>query len=95
MGGAGYAVFGRVIEGMDVVDKIVAVQTGNRGPHQNVPVTPVVIRKARVEGAASSKPADTKATETKPADAKATEPKREEIERPEPAKPVSQPRPRG
>ena len=34
---------------MDVVDKIRAVPTGNKGPHQNVPVTPVMIRKASVE----------------------------------------------
>jgi peptidyl-prolyl cis-trans isomerase B (cyclophilin B) len=44
--GWGYAVFGRVVEGMDVVDKIAAVKTGNRGPHQNVPVEPVTITKA-------------------------------------------------
>jgi peptidyl-prolyl cis-trans isomerase A (cyclophilin A) len=48
--GHGYAVFGRVVSGMDVVDKIWAVPTANKGPHQNVPVTPVVIRKASVEG---------------------------------------------
>jgi cyclophilin family peptidyl-prolyl cis-trans isomerase len=42
----GYAVFGKVVEGMDVVDKITAVKTGNKGPHQNVPVTPVVINSA-------------------------------------------------
>jgi peptidyl-prolyl cis-trans isomerase A (cyclophilin A) len=47
--GHGYAVFGKVVSGMDVVDKIWAVPTGNQGPHQNVPVTPVVIRKASVE----------------------------------------------
>ncbi len=35
--------------GMDVVDKIWAVPTGNKGPYQNVPVTPVTIRKASVE----------------------------------------------
>ena len=52
IGGAGYAVFGEVIEGMDVVDKIVAVPTTSRGPHQNVPTTPVVIKSARVEGEA-------------------------------------------
>ena len=40
----GYAVFGRVVAGMDVVDKIKAVPVGNRGFHQNVPVTPIVIR---------------------------------------------------
>jgi len=47
--GTGYAVFGKVVSGMDVVDKIWAVPTGNKGPHQNVPVTPVIIRKASVE----------------------------------------------
>ena len=47
--GNGYAVFGRVVEGMDVVDKIKAVPTANAGPHQNVPVTPITIRKATVE----------------------------------------------
>ncbi len=44
--GYGYAVFGKVIQGIDVVDKIKAVATGNRGPHQNVPTTPVVINSA-------------------------------------------------
>jgi peptidyl-prolyl cis-trans isomerase A (cyclophilin A) len=44
--GNGYAVFGRVVEGMDVVDKIKGVPTGNKGGHQNVPVQPVVINKA-------------------------------------------------
>ena len=39
----GYAVFGRVTGGMDVVDAIAAVPTRNQGPHQNVPVEPVVI----------------------------------------------------
>ena len=52
--GAGYAVFGQVIEGMDVVDKIVAVSTKNAGPYQNVPVTPVVIKSVRVEGAGAA-----------------------------------------
>ena len=47
--GYGYAVFGKVVSGMDVVDKIWAVPTGNKGPYQNVPVTPVLIRKASVE----------------------------------------------
>ena len=57
--GAGYAVFGQVIDGMDVVDKIVAVPTKTAGPYQNVPVTPVVIKSVRVEGmgAAAAKPA--------------------------------------
>lgn len=44
--GHGYAVFGHVVEGQDVVDKIKAVATGNRGPHQNVPTTPVIIESA-------------------------------------------------
>lgn len=39
----GYAVFGEVINGMDVVDEIATVETGNRNQHQNVPVEPVVI----------------------------------------------------
>ncbi len=39
----GYAVFGKVAQGMDVIDKIAAVTTGNKGPHQNVPVKPIVI----------------------------------------------------
>ncbi len=47
--GAGYAVFGKVVSGMDVVDKIWAQPTANKGSYQNVPVTPVVIRKASVE----------------------------------------------
>jgi cyclophilin family peptidyl-prolyl cis-trans isomerase len=39
----GYAVFGKVADGMDVVDKIAAVQTGNRAGHQDVPVEAVTI----------------------------------------------------
>jgi len=46
--GYGYAVFGKVVDGMDVVDKIKAVPTGNQGPHQNVPGKPVVIEKVTV-----------------------------------------------
>jgi cyclophilin family peptidyl-prolyl cis-trans isomerase len=42
----GYAVFGKVAEGIEVVDKIKKVPTGNAGPHQNVPTTPVMIEKA-------------------------------------------------
>ena len=44
--GHGYAVFGKVVSGTEVVDKIKAVATGNRGMHQNVPTTPVVIQSA-------------------------------------------------
>ncbi len=43
----GYAVFARVVEGMDVVDKIAAVQTGDYGGHQNVPVEAVVVNSAK------------------------------------------------
>ncbi len=47
--GNGYAVFGKVVAGMDVVDKIKAVPTGSKGPHQNVPLEPVTIKKASLE----------------------------------------------
>jgi len=53
IGGAGYAVFGQVIEGMDVVDRISAVSTTSRGQHQNVPQVAVVIRRAREVQAAA------------------------------------------
>ncbi len=43
----GYAVFGRVLEGMEVVDKIARVETGTRGGHKAVPVQDVVIKSAR------------------------------------------------
>jgi peptidyl-prolyl cis-trans isomerase B (cyclophilin B) len=46
--GWGYCVFGKVVEGMDVVDKIRAVKTGNKGYHQDVPVEDVIIEKAEV-----------------------------------------------
>ena len=45
----GYAVFGRVLSGMDVVDRIAATPTGPSGPHDDVPVTPVVIQKVIVK----------------------------------------------
>jgi cyclophilin family peptidyl-prolyl cis-trans isomerase len=45
--GAGYAVFGKVIEGMEIVDKIAKVRTANKGDHQNVPVDDVVIKSVR------------------------------------------------
>ena len=46
-GNYGYAVFGRVASGMEVVDAIVAVKTGNKGGHQDVPVEPIVIESVR------------------------------------------------
>jgi peptidyl-prolyl cis-trans isomerase A (cyclophilin A) len=47
--GHGYAVFGKVVSGMEVVDKIKGVAVGNQGPYQNVPKTPVTILKATLE----------------------------------------------
>ena len=46
--GWGYAVFGKVTQGLDVVDKIAKVRTGNRGMFQDVPVEPVVIQSVKV-----------------------------------------------
>ncbi|MFT0173731.1 MULTISPECIES: peptidylprolyl isomerase [Paraburkholderia] len=46
--GWGYAVFGKVVEGLEVVDKIKKVKTGSKGFHQDVPVDDVVIEKAVV-----------------------------------------------
>lgn len=46
--GWGYAVFGKVVEGQDIVDKIKAVKTGSKGFHQDVPNDDVVIEKAVV-----------------------------------------------
>jgi cyclophilin family peptidyl-prolyl cis-trans isomerase len=46
--GWGYAVFGKVVSGMDVVEKIAKVPSGNVGPHQNVPREPVVIESASI-----------------------------------------------
>jgi len=47
--GWGYCVFGKVIEGMDVVDKIAQVRTGFSGRHQNVPIEPVIINTIRLK----------------------------------------------
>jgi len=44
--GWGYAVFAKVVEGMDVVDKMAEIPTGSKGPHQDVPKTDIVITKA-------------------------------------------------
>jgi cyclophilin family peptidyl-prolyl cis-trans isomerase len=46
--GWGYAVFGKVVSGMDVVDKIAKVATGSVGPYQNVPRQPVIIESASI-----------------------------------------------
>ena len=46
-GGAGYAVFGCVTEGMDVIDRIATVKTGNTAGHQDVPLTPVEVTSAK------------------------------------------------
>ncbi len=47
--GWGYAVFGKVVSGMDVVDEIAKVSTGSHGPHQDVPTADVVITKMSAE----------------------------------------------
>ncbi|MES2531882.1 MAG: peptidylprolyl isomerase [Pseudomonadota bacterium] len=46
--GYGYTVFGKVVAGADVVDKIRATRTGNKGPMQDVPVEPITIQSATV-----------------------------------------------
>ena len=46
--GQGFSPFGKVVSGMDVINKIKAVPTTTKPPHQNVPVTPVVITSATV-----------------------------------------------
>ena len=46
--GWGYCVFGKVVEGMDVVNKIKGVKTGNKGHHQDVPVEAVIIQNVTV-----------------------------------------------
>ncbi|MCK6398401.1 peptidylprolyl isomerase [Thauera aminoaromatica] len=51
--GWGYAVFGKVVKGMEVVDKIAKLPTANRGFHQNVPVEAIVVESARVVGTAT------------------------------------------
>ena len=51
--GWGYCVFGKVTEGLDIIEKIKKVKTGNNGMHQDVPVEPVIIEKVTVEDAAA------------------------------------------
>lgn len=48
--GFGYAVFGKVIDGMETVDAIRQVRTGNKGMHQDVPVEAITISKVTVQG---------------------------------------------
>ena len=48
MQGWGYAVFGKVVDGMDVVNQIKGVKTGNKGFHQDVPLDPVIIETAEI-----------------------------------------------
>ena len=50
MQGWGYAVFGKVTEGEDVLDKIRCVQTGNQAGHQDVPIEPIIIESVTVIG---------------------------------------------
>jgi peptidylprolyl isomerase/peptidyl-prolyl cis-trans isomerase B (cyclophilin B) len=50
-------VFGQVVDGMNVVDAIVAVPRGNRGPHGDVPVEPIVMTRVSVLPAAPTQPA--------------------------------------
>jgi cyclophilin family peptidyl-prolyl cis-trans isomerase len=46
--GWGYAVFGKVVRGIEIVDRIAKAPTGNRGAHQDVPVDPIVIESVRI-----------------------------------------------
>ena len=69
----GYAVFGKVVQGMDVIEAIARVKTGTYGSHGDVPVEPVVIKKATLKSASAKavqevKPAE---KEAKPAEKKA------------------------
>ena len=45
--GWGYAVFGKVVAGLDVIDKIAAVKTGRSGMHRDVPVEDIIIEKQK------------------------------------------------
>jgi peptidyl-prolyl cis-trans isomerase A (cyclophilin A) len=80
MRNAGYAVFGEVVEGMDVVDRIVGVPTTTRPPHADVPRVPVVIKSAKEEGGPE-------------APARPKRPKPSPHEMPSPHKPAEHPSP--
>ena len=71
---AGYAVFGEVVEGMDVAERIVAVPTTMRGPYSDVPRMPVVIKHAREEGSPSEAPARPKRPKPSPHEATSPHP---------------------
>lgn len=62
----GYAVFGKVTKGMDVVNKIVAVPTGNRGGHQNVPMEAVMIEDVKLIVTTKPAPETTKPKKSTP-----------------------------
>jgi peptidyl-prolyl cis-trans isomerase A (cyclophilin A) len=47
-GGFGYAVFGKVIGGMEVVESIAKAKTGNKGPFSNIPIQSIVVKSAKV-----------------------------------------------
>ena len=53
--GYGYTVFGKVVNGMNVVNKIARVRTGSKPPHDDVPLKPIVLESARIVGAPASK----------------------------------------
>jgi len=88
--GWGYTVVGEVISGMDIVDAIVNVPTDRVGPHENVPVKPVVITKARVV----SEPAGA-APATPPASAKPAAPVAPKAASPAKPKAKATPPPKG
>lgn len=82
----GYAVFGRVAEGMDVVDRIAYVATGERNGFGDTPLEPIVIRRASVEGEQPSAPAAAEAPAEAPA---AAEPDAGETPAERPAEPAA------
>ena len=53
--GFGYAVFGKVIQGMDVVNTVAKVRTGPSGPHRDVPVEPIIIESVTLVAASQEK----------------------------------------
>jgi cyclophilin family peptidyl-prolyl cis-trans isomerase len=96
--GAGYAVFGEVLEGMDVVDKIAAVPTTTKGQHENVPVTPVLITSAKVEGTTRPATARPAAPRPSPRASGAAAPRPRPSARPSPRpspRPTASPSPKG